>query len=138
MMNSAFLRIATLAAGCLSLLFSASAQTADKSRPPLAVVNGQSIYDADLTAAAAQLWQLRNQEYQIKSGALENVINQKLLEAEASRKGVPADKILEQEVDAKLGELSDAELEAFYLGQKDRLGNRSFVELREQLRTALK
>ena len=129
-----------LAACCLPLVPLASAQSPanDKSRPPLAVVNGQSIYDADLTAAAAQLWQLRNQEYQLKSSALESVINQKLVEAEASRKGVPADKLLEQEVDAKLGDPSDAELEAFYLGQKDRLGNRTFAELKDQLRPALK
>src|SRR2546426_518432 len=116
----------------LLLLPMASAQS------PLAIVNGQSIYDADLTSVGAQLWQLRNQEYQIKSTALENVVNQKLLEAEASQKGIPADKLLEQEVDAKLGEPSDAELEAFYLGQKDRVGGRSFAELKDQLRQALK
>jgi len=132
--------MAALAACFLILMPLATAQSPanDKSRSPLAVVNGQSIYDADLTAVGAQLWQLRNQEYQLKSSALESVINQKLLDAEASGKGVSADKLLEQEVDAKLGEPSDAELEAFYLGQKDRLGNRSFAELKDQLRPALK
>jgi protein-disulfide isomerase len=137
MMNSAFFRIVRLVA-CLPLVPLASAQTSDKPQTPLAVVNGQSIYEADLTAVGAQLWQLRTQEYQIKSTALENVVNQKLLEAEASKKGVPADKFLEQEVDAKLGELSEAELEAFYLGQKERLGNRPLSELKDQLRQALK
>ena len=140
MTTFAIFRVVALATCLVQLLLLASAQspTSDKARTPLAVVNGQSIYDADLTAVGAQLWQLRNQEYQLKSSALESVINQKLLEAEASGKGVSADKLLEQEVDAKLGEPSDAELEAFYLGQKDRLGNRSFAELKDQLRPALK
>src|SRR5437899_10105504 len=124
MVTSAFSRMIVLASCGLCILPQASAQ-GDKPQTPLAIVNGQSIYDADLTAVGAQLWQLRNQEYQLKSSALESVINQKLLEAEASGKGVSADKLLEQEVDAKLGDPSDAELEAFYLGQKDRLGNRS-------------
>src|SRR2546426_2690991 len=126
-----------LASCGLCILPRASAQ-GDKPQTPLAIVNGQSIYDADLTAVGAQLWQLRTQEYQIKSTALENLVNQKLLEAEAGKKGVPADKFLEQEVDAKLGELSEAELEAFYLGQKERLGNRPLSELKDQLRVALK
>src|SRR5437879_4050903 len=126
MVTSAFSRMIVLASCGLCILPQASAQ-GDKPQTPLAIVNGQSIYDADLTAVGAQLWQLRNQEYQIKSNALESVVNQKLLEAEASRKGIPGDKLLEQ-VDAKLGEPSEAELEAFYLGQKDRL-NRPFGEL---------
>src|SRR5205809_1100501 len=134
MNNSALLRITALV--CLPIL--ALAQSPDKSQKPLATVNGQSIYEDDLTAVGAQLWQLRNQEYQIKSTALENVVNQKLLEAEATHKGVPADKFLEQELDAKLGELSEAEIEAFYLGQKERLGNRPLSELKDQLRQALK
>src|SRR5258708_28566771 len=134
------IRMAALAAWLLILMPLATAQSPanDKSRSPLAVVNGQSIYDADLTAVGAQLWQLRNQEYQLKSSALESVINQKLLEAEASGKGVSADKLLEQEVDAKLGEPSDAEPEAVYLGEKDRLVNRSFAALKDQLRPSLK
>jgi protein-disulfide isomerase len=128
----------TLVTCCLPLLPLAQAQNDKSGGTPLAVVNGQSLYDADLTAVGAQLWQLRTQEYQIKSTALENLVNQKLLEAEASKKGVPADKFLEQEVDAKLGEPTDAELEAFYLGQKDRLGNRPLAELKDQLRSSLK
>src|SRR6266702_1131891 len=90
----------------LPILPLAAAQSPASVKPetPLAIVNGQSIYDTDLTAVGAQLWQLRNQEYQIKSTALENVVNQKLLEAAASQKGIPVDKFLEQEVDARLGE----------------------------------
>src|SRR2546427_504902 len=106
-MNLASLRIAGVALGCLSLASVAAAQSPAtvKSQTRVAVVNGQSISDADLAgAAAAQLRPLYSQEYQIKKDTLENLVNQKVVEAEAGRKGIPADKLLEQEVDAKLGE----------------------------------
>ncbi len=78
-----------------------------KQKEPLAVVAGQPIYDDDLLPfVQGQVFQLRQQEYEVKSKALENVVNQKLLEAEAKKKGIPAEKLLEQEVDANV-EFSD-------------------------------
>ncbi len=104
----------------------------------VAVVGGQLIDGAELNAAAAaQLRPLYNQEYQIEKDALEGLINQKLIKAEADRKGVPIDKFLEQEVDSKLGEPSEAELRAYYLGQKERL-NRPYADVEPQLRASLK
>ena len=84
-----------------------------------------------------QLQQLRNQEYELKKEALENVVNQKLLEAETKKKGITVEALWEQEVDSKVGEPSDAEVQAYYLGQKEKL-NRPFDEVKAQLRQALK
>ena len=86
---------------------------------------------------SAQWRQLRNQEYELKSRALESLIKQKLLEAEAKKMGVPAEKLLDQEVDAKISDPSDSEVEAYYLGQKDRL-NAPFDQVKAQLRIGLK
>src|SRR5712691_12386420 len=70
-----------------------------KQKEPVAVVGGQTIYDDDLLPfIQAQVFQLRLQEYDIRSKALENLVNQKLLEAEAKKKGIRAEKVLEQEV----------------------------------------
>jgi protein-disulfide isomerase len=114
------------------------AQETPKSKEPVAVVAGQAIYDEDLEAAGqGQLARLRNQEYDVKSKALENLIQQKLLEAEAKKKGVAPDKLLAQEVNSKVGDPTDAEVEAYYLGQKDRL-NRPLEEVKAQLRASLK
>ena len=100
--------------------------SADKRGAPVAMIAGQPIYESDLQdSLAPKLLQLRNQEYQIKKQALESLIDQKLLEAEAKKKGIPADKVLEQEVDAKITDPTDAEAYAFYLGQKNQL-NRPF------------
>lgn len=107
-------------------------------KQPVAKVAGQPIYEDDLLPlTGGEMQQLRQKEYEIKSRALENVINQKLLEAEGKKKGITAEKVLEQEVDSKIAEPSDAELEAFYLAQKDRL-KQPFEEIKTQIRDGLK
>lgn len=112
--------------------------TKPPAREPVAIVAGKPVYENELTPLMAeQLQQLRNQEYEIKSRALEKLINQRLLEAAGKEKGVPADKIVELEVDSKLGEPTDSEVQAFYLGQKDRM-SRPFDDVKAELRQALK
>jgi len=102
------------------------------------VVGGQTIYDDDLVPfVQGQVFQLRLQEYEVKSKALENLVNQKLLEAEAKKKGIPTEKLLEQEVDAKVPEPTEAELQALYIVQKEQL-RKSFDEIRAQLQQLLK
>src|SRR2546428_1342833 len=126
----------------LLLLGSAAslAQTAGqaKQKEPLAVVGGQPIFDDDLVPfVQGQVFQLRLQEYEVKSKALENLVNQKLLEAEAKKKGIPTEKVLAQEVDAKVPEPTEAELQALYIVQKEQL-RRSFDEIKAQLQQLLK
>ena len=101
-----------------------SSDPTPKPKQAIAVVAGKSIYEDDL-------------EYDIKSKALDDLVNKKVLEAEAAKKGVTADKLLEQEVDAKVADPADAEVEAFYEGQKQR-SNSPFEEIKAQLRQSLK
>lgn len=116
----------------------AQARGQAKQKEPVAVVGGQTIYDDDLLPLVqGQVFQLRLQEYEVKSKVLENLVNQTLLEAEAKRKGIPAQKLLEQEVDAKVPEPTEAELQALYIVQKEQL-KKSFDELKAQLQQLLK
>src|SRR5438874_13081735 len=109
-----------------------------KPKRAVATVDGQTIYDEDLASSVqGQLLPLRNQEYEIKKRALDNLIEQKLLEAAAKKKGIETEKLLAQEVDSKVAEPGDAEVQAYYLAQKDRL-NRAFNEVKPQLAQALK
>ena len=102
------------------------------------MVGGQTIYDDDLVPfVQGQVFQLRLQEYEVKSKALENLVNQKLLEAEAKKRGIPTEKLLEQEVDAKVPEPTEAELQALYIVQKEQL-RKSFDEIKAQLQQLLK
>src|SRR5437016_1028862 len=139
-MKSIFNNLWLQAAICLWLASACPAQTAvpSHSKQPLAEVNGQGIYEEDLLPLVqGQLLPLQNQEYEIKRAALDRLITQRLVEAEAKSKGVSAERLLEQEVDAKVGEPTDDEIEAYYLGQRDRISV-PFETIKPQLRQALK
>jgi protein-disulfide isomerase len=134
-----------LRASALILLASAcmaqtAAQTAAPPAPrqPVALVGGQPVYEEDLLPLVqGQLMPLQNQEYEIKRAALERLVTQRAVEAEAKLKGVSVDKLLAQEVDAQVAEPTDGEVAAYYLGQQDRIGA-PFEAVKTQLRQALK
>jgi hypothetical protein len=104
---------------CFLPVAAASAQKADvtQSKQPVATVGDQTIYDQDLASAVeGQLQPLRTQEYDIKRKALDGLIEQKMLENAAKAKGLTTDQLLQQEVDAKVKDPSEDEIEGFYLG----------------------
>lgn len=112
------------------------AQAAERGRPA-AIVEGEAISEETVSdQAGPQLRQLANQEYEIKSRVLESMINQKLLQLEAKRRGLDPEALLKAEADSKAAEPTESEVEAFYLGQSDRI-NRPFAEVKAQLRQAL-
>jgi protein-disulfide isomerase len=114
------------------------AQNAGSAKPKetVAIAGGEAIYEDDLLPAVqAQLIKLRNQEYELKKKVLDSLIEQKLLQAAARKKATTPEKLLQQEVDAKVAEPTEGELRAYYLGQK---GNRPFDEIKDQLLSGLK
>jgi len=112
--------------------------TAAAASATLATIDGQAITEAELAPLVeGQLRSVRDQEYQVKRKALDSLISQKILEAEAKKKGVTTDKLLEQEVDAKIPEGTDVELRALYAVQRDQLG-KPFEEAKVQLQTTLR
>jgi len=133
----------SLSSAFFSALFSLSPCMAQspaqmKNSPPLATIEGQPITEDDLAPyVESQLRPLREQQYQINKKALENLIGQRIVEAEAKKKGLTTEKFLDQEVDSKVADPTDAELNAFYLGQRSQL-NRPFEEVKAQLKASLK
>ena len=104
----------------------------------IATVAGQPIYEQDLLPELApKLLQLRSQEYQMKSKALEDLIGKRVIEAEGKKRGLSADKLLEQEVDTRVADPSDAEVEGYYLAIKSQL-NQPFQEVKPTLQKAVK
>lgn len=105
---------------------------------PVATIKGQPIYEQDLAPElGSKLLQLRNQEYQIKSKALDDLIRKRVIEAEAKKRGVSADKLLEQEVDSKVAEPSEGEIQGYYLAIKNQT-NQPFEEIKPKIQQALK
>ncbi len=112
--------------------------TAQNSPNPVATVDGQPIYEQDLVPElGSRLLQLRNQEYQMKSQALDELIRKKVMEAEAKKRGISTDKLYEEEVDSKVPEPTDAEISGYYLAVKSQI-NRPLREVNSQLQNAVK
>ena len=100
---------------------------------PLAVVDGQPIREADLDTGGALL-QLEQQAYRVRMQALEEAVAERVIAAEAERRGVSVDELLEAEVETS--EPTEAEIQTFYERQKGRI-NRPLEDVREQVRQFL-
>jgi protein-disulfide isomerase len=86
---------------------------------PIAEVNGQPIYEQDLMSTIGpKLLDLRNQEFELKSDALNSVIRKKLIDIEAKKKGYTSEELLKREVDVKIADPSDDEAKGYYLAAK--------------------
>src|SRR5213593_4736098 len=105
---------------------------------PVATVAGQPISEQELleTLGPQQSMQMRMQEYEAKSKALDSLIRLKLVQAEAKKRGISAEKLIEQEVESKVADPTDGEIEAYFWGQS-REGAR-LEDAKEQYRAALK
>jgi len=127
------LRLLTVIAALLPVL---TAQTPPPRRA-IAQIGDQTIYDDDLfSSIGVQLWQIKNQEYDLKITAIENLLNQRALENEAKNQGLSEDELLAQAVDSKLSPPTASEVEAYYLAQKSTL-NRPLESVKSQLESAL-
>jgi protein-disulfide isomerase len=103
----------------------AKAKPEDASGSPkvLATVNGKPITDADVRgSASAQFTQLERdyeqQKYQLLQGQLQQLIQDRLLDAEAAARGVTKEQIL---ADLKPAAITDAAIDAFYEENKARI-----------------
>lgn len=123
---------------CCAATSVAQSTSASKAKQPVATVDGQPIYDEDLAASVdGQLMALRNQEYEIKKKALDGLIEQKILEVAAKKRGLTTEKLLEQEVKAKVADPSDDEVAGYYFGLRSRI-NRPLEDVKAQLRDSLR
>jgi protein-disulfide isomerase len=106
--------------------------------PVVGRIDGEVVRERDLlNIFAAGFRTLATQESELKKRALEEVFARHLVQKEAARLGIKPEELLPREVDPTVPDPSQAELEAFYLGQRDRL-NKPFADVRSQLFEALK
>jgi len=131
---------------CLFVSQSASAQSEPKKA---AVVNGETITEDQVEAlAAGDLQRLEQQRVQFEVGlerdrknalqsALDHLIQQRLLDAEAKKRGVTADALVRKEVDDVVPTPSDAAVDKFYQENKGRI-NGSLAQLQNDIRNYLR
>jgi len=85
---------------------------------------------------AGQLTQLQERIYDLRREKVDALIDKSLLDKEAARRGMPVSALLDAEVTAKAGLVTEQEVDAFYQANEARLkGNQS--TLRGQIRAHL-
>lgn len=90
----------------------------------VAEVDGGPILGSELESRAAnRLVRVRQEEYEIRRQALDEMIGERLVAAQAQKAGVPAEELLKREVDAKAELPSDTELASIYEQNKARFGS---------------
>ncbi|MFH0799818.1 MAG: thioredoxin domain-containing protein [Pseudomonadota bacterium] len=103
-----------------------------------AAVGGETITMGELNdAAKSQLQRVDTEVYQIKKRVLDDLVEAKLIEEAAKKKGMSADKFLTEEIDAKVTAPADSDIQAVYDSSKERLG-KPLEEVKGQITEYLK
>lgn len=139
-----------MAAICLSLLpamqgqskssapQTTQAQQTSLSGRPLAVLGGEPVYEEQLPATeVAQLRKMEQQVYGVRMRGLHAVIDPKLVEAEAKKKGVTPDVLFQTEVVAKVPEPTEDQVREYYRSEQAQT-IQSYDEIKDQIRSGLK
>ncbi len=139
-------RLSLLCLAVTLFAFAAHAQSSTAPPPaqtpsqesPVAIVHGEPIYESQFSAAAAsQLQRMELQVYAVKRNALGAIVNQKLLQAAAKKKGVSIDELLKSEVDAKVPDPTADEVSAYYQQHQSQI-NQPFDAVKDQIKASLK
>jgi protein-disulfide isomerase len=114
-----------------------SAAFAGQSQSPptsvVATVNGKDITEQELLdRVRGEISKLEAQMYEARRNGTEELIADYLLEQAAQSQGVTKDQLLQREVDSKVGEVTDKDVEAFYTANQARI-RKPLDEVRPQI-----
>jgi protein-disulfide isomerase len=105
----------------------------------VATLNGQAVTEQEVTALTTnQMMKVNSQIYEIKRDAIDQIIQKRLLEAEAKKKGLSVDALLKKEVYDKVVAPTEVELRSIYEMKKSRMQGKTFEEVKEQLESQVK
>lgn len=137
-MHGIFQRSLLVCGGLIVSIFICVAQDTQSTQPTgaIALVAGEPIFDSQLPSSVqGELHRIHQQEYEVRSAALEEIINNKLLEIEAEKKSLSVRKLLETEIEKKVAEPSVGELQAYLKTQNIA---QPFEEARPRIRALLR
>jgi len=127
---AAFAFAVLLSTGCDKAKPAGSASSQELSPDTVvATVAGDNITAAQVDESVkSQLAQMEKQKFQIRKQGLEKMINDKLVKAEAQKKGVSPEQFIKSEVDEKVSPPSDQQVEEFFNQNAARLPPGSKLE----------
>jgi protein-disulfide isomerase len=87
-----------------------------------ATVDGETITTGEIEESIApSLAKLRDQEYELKKERLDSLIADRLLAAEAKRRGTTVQALIDQEVTSKVAPVSDQQIDDFVAANRSRI-----------------
>jgi protein-disulfide isomerase len=117
------------AAGCARSR-AASPESAEDPRKVVARVAGSSITLEEVDRhAAGKLLRLRNEEYETRRQALDEMITERLFQKEASARGLSQEALLKAEIDGKVAAPTAAEVAMIYEQNKAAAGGRTLADV---------
>jgi protein-disulfide isomerase len=103
----------------------------------IASVDGEVITSLELNQTiGANIAALEERIYQLKRERMDALINERLTQREAARRGITVTALLEAEVFSKIEPVGDSEVESFYQANRSRLQDQE-SDLRERIRAHL-
>jgi len=121
----AALALGTISCGRGPALSASAPQTDARSDEVVAELDGAKITRAEIAErATGALTALRQQEYEIQRNALEEILSERLLEREATSRGITVQQLIKAEIDDKVPHPSATEVELTYLQNAARLVGR--------------
>lgn len=107
-------------------------------RAVVAEVDGVPITAEELDRhAAGELQRLRDQEYEVRKNALENLVTQRLIKKEAAERGVSEQELMRLEVEEKVAHPVASEIQEVYDANRHRVGGRTRAEVEPQIVSSL-
>ena len=104
----------------------------------MAVVGGVEITQAEVEAAvASELLRVERERSEILERGLALLVDEKLVELEASKRKLSVDELLETEIASQVAEPTDQEVDAFYESRKSQI-RQPKEEVAERIRTYLR
>jgi protein-disulfide isomerase len=96
----------------------------------VARIDGHAVTQKEVdTRAESTLQRLKDEEYEARQSALDEIITERLMDAQAKAQGISRDELLKREVDGKVAPPTKAEIKDLYDRNKDRVGGRSLADL---------
>ncbi|HYV46510.1 MAG TPA: thioredoxin domain-containing protein [Myxococcaceae bacterium] len=100
----------------------------------VATMNGQKITAKELDdKISAQLAQLEEQKHNARKQGLENMINERLIQDEAKKRGMNEDALIKAEVEDKVTPPTEEEIKKFYDANQARMGGMTYEQMKDRL-----
>jgi len=108
------------------------------SNTPVAEINGIPVTEKELNQQISnQLTRIKSQIFDLQRQGISQIIDNRLLEQAAKEEKTTVPALLKEEINDKVGEISDKEVKDFYDKNKRRFGGRSFSQVEDNLKRQL-